>query len=92
MGIVGRTGSGKTTLARLVLRLWDLDAGVVRLGGVDLRATTAADLRRRVAVVTQDVELLRASVRENLTFFDTVAASDDALRGGAPTSRAWVPG
>jgi ATP-binding cassette subfamily B protein len=81
VGIVGRTGSGKTTLGRLVLRLWDVDAGAVRVGGVDVRDLTGAELRRRVAVVTQDVELLRATVRENLTLFGTVPADDATLLG-----------
>ncbi|MBC8161454.1 MAG: ABC transporter ATP-binding protein [Roseiflexaceae bacterium] len=70
LGILGRTGSGKTTLARLLLRLYDPTAGEVRLGGVPLREAKIADLRRRVGVVTQDVQLFNASVRDNLSFFD----------------------
>lgn len=70
LGVLGRTGSGKTTLTRLLLRLYDPAAGAVRLGGVDLRAVASADLRARVAVVTQDIQLFSATVRENLTFFD----------------------
>jgi ABC-type multidrug transport system fused ATPase/permease subunit len=70
LGLIGRTGSGKTTLTRLLLRLYDPTAGAVRLGGVDLRMVAAADLRARVAVVTQDIQLFSASVRDNLTLFD----------------------
>ena len=70
LGVVGRTGSGKSTLMRLVARLYDATDGQVRLGGVDLRDTSLADLRRRVGIVTQDVQLFRASVRDNLTLFD----------------------
>lgn len=80
LGVVGRTGSGKTSLGRLLARFWDPTAGTVRVGGVDLRATDAASLRRRVAVVTQEVEVLRASVADNLTLFGTVEADDDDLR------------
>jgi ABC-type multidrug transport system fused ATPase/permease subunit len=80
IGVVGRTGSGKTTLGRLLLRFWDPTAGVVRLGDVDVRQVSAADLRQRVAVVTQDVELLRASVRENLTLLGAVPADDARIR------------
>ncbi|MET8866418.1 ABC transporter ATP-binding protein [Nonomuraea sp. NPDC004580] len=69
LGLVGRTGSGKTTLARLVLRLHDPVQGVVRVGGVDLREAEPHSLRRRVGVVTQDVQLFRAGVRDNLTLF-----------------------
>lgn len=70
LGLLGRTGSGKTTLTRLLLRLYDPTAGTVRLGGVDLRRVPNADLRARVAVVTQDIQLFSATVRDNLTFFD----------------------
>ncbi len=70
MGLLGRTGSGKTTLARLVFRLYDSAEGQIALGGVDVRDTRLGDLRRRVAIVTQDVQLFQASVRDNLTFFD----------------------
>jgi len=70
LGVLGRTGSGKTTLTRLITRLYDPDAGVIRLGGVDLRQVCFADLRRVVGMVTQDVQLFHASVRDNLTFFD----------------------
>ncbi len=69
LGLVGRTGSGKTTIARLLLRLYDPTEGAVRLGGVDLRQVEPASLRHRVGVVTQDVQLFSASVRDNLTLF-----------------------
>lgn len=70
VGLLGRTGSGKTTLTRLVSRLYDPTQGQVLLGGVDTRDVTLRSLRQRVAVVTQDVQLFQASVRDNLTFFD----------------------
>jgi ABC-type multidrug transport system fused ATPase/permease subunit len=70
LGLIGRTGSGKTTLTRLLLRLYDPTAGAVCLGGVDLRRVARADLRARVAIVTQDIQLFSATVRDNLTFFD----------------------
>jgi ATP-binding cassette subfamily B protein len=70
LGLLGRTGSGKTTVARLLSRLYDPDAGQVLVGGVDIRTVPLAELRRRIGVVTQDVQLFQASVRDNLTFFD----------------------
>lgn len=79
LGIVGRTGSGKTTLGRLVLRLWDVDEGAVRIGGIDVRDLTLDGLRSQVAVVTQDVEILRATLRENLTVYGARAAGDEEL-------------
>ncbi len=88
LGLLGRTGSGKTTLTRLLLRLYDPTVGTVRLGGVDLRRVPNADLRARVAVVTQDIQLFSATVRDNLTFFDPtipdaqIMAALDALGMG----------
>lgn len=70
LGVLGRTGSGKTTLTRLLFRLYDVSAGAVHLGGVDLRDTTRSELRQRIGMVTQEVQLFHASVRDNLTFFD----------------------
>ncbi len=70
LGLLGRTGSGKTTLARLLMRLYDPTAGAIRLGGVDTRDAALAEVRSRVAFVTQDVQLFSATVRDNLTLFD----------------------
>jgi ABC-type multidrug transport system fused ATPase/permease subunit len=77
LGLLGRTGSGKTTITRLLLRLYDPSAGSIRLGGVELRAAHRSDLRKHIGVVTQDVQLFRATVRDNLTLFDQTI--DDAL-------------
>lgn len=79
LGLVGRTGSGKTTVARLVLRLYDPTEGTVRVGGLDLRDVDPASMRERMCVVTQDVQLFAASVRDNLTLFRPLA-DDDRLR------------
>jgi ATP-binding cassette subfamily B protein len=70
LGVVGRTGSGKTTLTRLLSRFYDPLAGVVRLGGVDLRSVRLAAVRARIGLVTQEVHIFNASVRDNLTLFD----------------------
>lgn len=70
LGVLGRTGSGKTTIGRLLARLYDPREGVVRLGGVNLREADLRDVRRKVGVVTQEVQLLNAPVRDNLTLFD----------------------
>ncbi len=70
LGLLGRTGSGKTTITRLLFRLYDPTKGVIRLGGTDIRAANLRDLRQHVGIVTQDVQLFRATVRDNLTFFD----------------------
>ncbi|MCC6189259.1 MAG: ABC transporter ATP-binding protein [Anaerolineales bacterium] len=69
LGVLGRTGSGKTTLTRLLFRLYDPTAGAIRLSGADLRAVPLAELRARVGMVTQDVQLFQATLCDNLTFF-----------------------
>jgi ABC-type multidrug transport system fused ATPase/permease subunit len=78
LGLLGRTGSGKTTLARLVFRLYDPTAGHILLEGADIRIPRIGELRQRVALVTQDVQLFQASVRDNLTFFRHVP--DERIR------------
>ena len=70
LGLLGRTGSGKTTIARLLFRLYDAQEGAVRLGHIDVRQARLDALRARVGFVTQDVQLFEASLRDNLTFFN----------------------
>jgi ATP-binding cassette subfamily B protein/ATP-binding cassette subfamily C protein len=71
LGLLGRTGSGKTTLARLLLRLYDPQIGTIRLGGVATDETPLTELPQGVGLVTQDVQLFQTSVRNNLTFFNS---------------------
>ncbi len=70
LGVLGRTGSGKTTLARLLFRLYDPQIGEICLSDVPLQEPYLRDLRRHIGMVTQDVQIFRATVRDNLTFFD----------------------
>ncbi|MEM8535857.1 MAG: ABC transporter ATP-binding protein [Chloroflexota bacterium] len=77
LGLLGRTGSGKSTLARLLLGLYSPQTGMIRLGGVALSDTPRLDLPRHVGLVTQEVQLFQASVRDNLTFFDPSIADVD---------------
>jgi len=77
LGLLGRTGSGKTTIARLLFRLQDPTAGVIRVGGVDIRDLRLEQLRSRVGFVTQDVHLFHGTIRENISLFD----------GNVPASR-----
>lgn len=79
LGVLGRTGSGKTTLARLLLRLYDPTQGVVEIGGVSTCDTTLRALRSKVTLVTQDVQLFQATVRDNLTLFNTHISDDEVL-------------
>jgi ATP-binding cassette, subfamily B, bacterial len=79
LGLLGRTGSGKTTLARLVFRLYEPSDGQIALEGADLRSAKLDALRSKIAIVTQDVQLFRASVRDNLTFFDRSIPDEQIL-------------
>lgn len=80
LGVLGRTGIGKTTLAKLLLRLYDPGEGQIRLNGRDVRELRTAALRQRVGLVTQDIQLFHASVRDNLSLFDPSLSSGDMLR------------
>jgi ATP-binding cassette subfamily B protein len=79
LGLLGRTGGGKTTLGRLLVRLYDVTDGELEVGGVPVRDVPLAGLRDRVAVVSQDVQIFEASVRDNLTFYDD-SVPDQHLR------------
>jgi ATP-binding cassette, subfamily B, bacterial len=85
LGLLGRTGSGKTTLTRLLFRLYDPQTGRIKISAssqaqdlVDLQAMPLHALRSRIGMVTQNIELFHATVRDNLTFFDA-AISDDRI-------------
>ncbi len=91
LGLLGRTGSGKTTLTRLLFRLYDPTAGAIRLGGAELRQVALADLRTRVGIVTQDVQLFQATIRDNLTLFDREIADERVLAALAELGlRPWL--
>lgn len=79
LGLLGRTGSGKTTLVRLLLRFYDPQAGEIRLGQAPLKAAHLHDIRQRVGMVSQEVQLFSGSVRDNLTFFDSSIADSDII-------------
>ena len=69
LGLLGRTGSGKTTLTRLLFRLYDPNAGCIRLNQTDIRALNLRDLRSRIGMVTQEVQLFQATLRDNIVLF-----------------------
>ena len=76
IALVGATGAGKSTIAKMLARLYDVQEGAVRIDGVDVRQIASADLRRLVAVVPQDVFLFADTIRENIRYGDPEA--DDA--------------
>ncbi|UDY36599.1 ABC transporter ATP-binding protein [Dermatobacter hominis] len=77
VALVGPSGAGKSTIASLVPRLYDVDAGAVRIGGVDVRDLSFADLQRAVGVVTQDGHLFHDTVRANLLYAAPAADTDE---------------
>jgi ATP-binding cassette, subfamily B, bacterial len=68
VGIVGSTGSGKSTLVKLLLRLYEVEDGAIRLDGIPLQEIRLADLRRAMGLVSQDVFLFHGTVRENIEY------------------------
>nr|MCH9816938.1 ABC transporter ATP-binding protein/permease [Actinomycetes bacterium] len=66
VALVGASGAGKSTVTQLIARLYDVDAGVVRVDGVDVRRQDLTDLRKSMAVVPQDVQLLAGSIADNI--------------------------
>ncbi|MBP1989850.1 ABC transporter ATP-binding protein [Paenibacillus eucommiae] len=78
LGLLGRTGSGKSTLARLLIRFYDVGTGAIQLGGTDVRNVPLTDLRQRIGMVSQNIQLFQASVRDNLTLYDR-SIPDDKL-------------
>jgi ABC-type multidrug transport system fused ATPase/permease subunit len=77
VALVGSSGAGKSTIAQLMPRLYDVDEGAVRLGGVDVRDLTFASIRETLGMVTQDGHLFHESIRSNLLFVRPEATEDD---------------
>ena len=89
LGVIGESGAGKTTLIDLLHRHFDPQSGGITLDGIDLRALDPVELRRRVAVVAQDIVLFRGSIADNIRYA-APEASDAAVRGAA--ERAQIGG
>ncbi|MHC1730414.1 MAG: ABC transporter ATP-binding protein, partial [Bacteroidales bacterium] len=70
LGIIGRTGSGKSTIARLLFRFYDPGQGEIKINHLDIRKFKLSELRSSIGFVTQDVQLYQASIRDNLSFFN----------------------
>ncbi|MEM7254147.1 MAG: thiol reductant ABC exporter subunit CydC, partial [Pseudomonadota bacterium] len=87
VGVVGTSGAGKSSVVRLLLRLYDPDDGTIRIGGKDIRTLSADDLYRHIAVVNQDTYLFHGTVEENLRFGDQ-GATQEALEAAAGAANA----
>jgi len=77
VGLLGRTGSGKSTITKLIARFYDVSSGTVSLGGLPIAEIAESSLRNRVAVITQDVQLFEGTVRDNVAMF--IPDYDDQL-------------
>ncbi len=79
LGVLGHTGSGKTTLARLIVRLYDVTSGNVLIDNKNLKDINEQDLKNSISYVTQEVQIFHATVRENLTLFNPNIEDEDIL-------------
>ncbi|MDH5404338.1 MAG: ABC transporter ATP-binding protein/permease, partial [Candidatus Heimdallarchaeota archaeon] len=70
MGLIGKTGSGKTTLSRLIYRLYDYEIGNILINGNSNKEYALEELRKMIVVVTQEVQLFKGTIRDNITFFN----------------------
>jgi ATP-binding cassette, subfamily B, bacterial len=80
LGLLGRTGSGKTTMTRLIFRLYEPVDGAVCLGEQPVATFPLTHLRRNIGMVTQEVQLFNATIRDNLTFFNPDIADERILQ------------
>ena len=79
VGIVGDTGSGKTTLAKLLLRLYDPDKGNIFIGGKNIASLSVENLRSKIGIVSQDTFLFNASVKDNISYGNESCSMDEII-------------
>ncbi len=82
VGIIGKVGSGKTTLIKLIMGLYQGDGGSIAIDEIDISQLDPADLRKNIGYLSQDIELLRGSIRENIAYKD-LHVNDDKLLNAA---------
>lgn len=87
LGVIGGTGSGKSTLVNLLCRFYDTDSGSVRINGADVRDYPTNELRKLIAIVPQNAELLSGTLRENMTLGRT-DITDDRIRSAIEVAQA----
>ena len=87
IGLVGRSGAGKSTIVNLLLRFYDVEAGRILIDGTDIAAVTQDSLRANIGVVTQDTSLLHRSVRDNIAYGRPDASDDEMIAAAAKLPR-----
>ena len=88
IGLVGRSGAGKTTLTNILLRFYDVEGGGVKIGDQNIAEVTQDSLRENIGVVTQDTSLLHRSIRENIAY-SKPDATDEQIVEAAKKANAW---
>ena len=91
VGLVGHSGAGKSTLVALMMRLHEVESGVIRLGGRDIRGMRRDDLRRRIGVITQESAVFNRSVMDNILYGRDGATPEQAVAAAERTqARAFI--
>ncbi|MCG6906953.1 MAG: ATP-binding cassette domain-containing protein, partial [Desulfobacteraceae bacterium] len=88
LALVGMSGGGKTSLVNLIPRFYDVSRGAILIDGIDLRAVAVSDLRRQIAIVTQDPILFNDTVRNNIAY-GKPQANDAEIAAAARAAYAW---
>ncbi|MAT34507.1 MAG: multidrug ABC transporter ATP-binding protein [Ponticaulis sp.] len=88
VGLVGRSGAGKSTIANLLLRFYDVEGGTISIDGQSISDVTQDSLRRQIAMVSQDTSLLHRSLRDNIAY-GRPGANDEDVKAAALKANAW---
>ena len=79
LGLVGASGAGKSTMVSILLRLYDVEGGTVRIGGTDIAGVSQDSLRRQIGMVTQETAMFNRSARDNILYGNPIATEDDMI-------------
>ncbi|MEP3264935.1 MAG: ABC transporter ATP-binding protein [Hyphomicrobiales bacterium] len=89
IGVVGPSGAGKSTLVNLLLRLYDVEGGAIKIDGQDISKVTQESLRSQIGMVSQDTSLLHRTIRENIAY-GLEGATDEQIIRAAEQAKAWA--
>jgi len=86
LGIVGKTGAGKTTMANLIARLYDVTEGTITIDGVDIKQLSLSQLRKSIGIVSQDIYLFIGTIADNIRYARPDASMEDVIRAAKAAS------